>query len=280
MEIKTGFTSFFLNKDDALKSKNLFNFVLATNGLYEIIKEKLYTVSLKRKKGFTLPLTFDNRQEFSIANNSLLLSKEGIEMQIKKNKFKYVKTWNFPFSTKMESFFDFNYPKIPFETLLEIIWFFKHIWKKSATEIMLEIYFNNDTQTYELVCPKQIVSPTKVIYLKEEQPSNYTKIMEIHSHNVMPAVFSATDDADEKNGNLIYGVIGGFSAKQTNCTLNFRIFSKGQFKSVHMDSLFAERTDDTDIEAVKQTFQEHYLIWKDLIELAPQKNIKKASISI
>ena len=280
MEIKTGFTSFFLNKDDALRSKNLFNFVLASNGLYEIVKEKLYTVSVKRKKGFTLPLSFDGRQEFSIANNSLLLSKECIEMQIKKNKFKYVKTWNFPFSEKMDSFLDFNYPKIPFEVLLEIIWFFKHIWKKSATEIMLEIYFDNDTKTYKLVCPKQIVSPVKVIYLKEEQPSNYTKIMEIHSHNVMPAVFSTTDDADEKNGNLIYGVIGGFSAKETNCTLNFRIFSKGQFKSVHMDSLFEKRTENTDIDAVKQTFFEHYSVWKNLIELAPIKNNKKASISL
>lgn len=100
-------------------------------------------------------------------------------------------------------------PKIPYEILSEIIAFFKaNITETSELEAMAIIYWSVPESKYHIYIPKQAVSKTSVdSSLPDMNEEEFVLVMEVHSHNTMPAVFSPTDDEDEKVTRL-YTVIG------------------------------------------------------------------------
>jgi PRTRC genetic system protein A len=73
--------------------------------------------------------------------------------------------------------------------------------KALPNEILFYLFYENDE--WHLYIPPQRTHPS---YAKPLEDSNYVPI-EIHSHNTMPAFFSAMDNRDE-NGLRIYGVLG------------------------------------------------------------------------
>ncbi len=52
------------------------------------------------------------------------------------------------------------------------------------------------------------MTPGSVHPLDPDDPACAQALCELHSHNTMPAIFSATDDAEESFGFRIYAVIG------------------------------------------------------------------------
>lgn len=91
-----------------------------------------------------------------------------------------------------------------------------------------------------------------VHYLERQQSSKYMVsyvfqipigtllVMTIHSHNTMPAYFSATDNEDEKITGL-YGVIGRLDRKpQIRC----RASLSGSFGDIAVNKLFNEKGGD------------------------------------
>lgn len=100
-------------------------------------------------------------------------------------------------------------PKIPYEILSEIIAFFKaNVTETSKLEAMAVIYWSIPESRYYIHVPKQTVSKTRIrASLPDINEDEFVLVMEVHSHNIMPAVFSQTDDEDEKV-TRVYTVIG------------------------------------------------------------------------
>ena len=267
MIVTVGYTSFSDNLEELFASKSLFRFLLAKNGLFELVKEGNYTMTIRRSENFSLPLNFDGRQEYDFNGKSIILSKNGIEIAI--NKFQYLPVWKFPFCEKHEPLFEYNLPLIPLELLLQANWTFRKIYKTIKSEVMLEIFYNKNTNEYELKCPLQKVRHDRLDYVSEEYP-NLQKVMQIHSHNIYPTKFSKRDDGDEREFNTIYGIIGDMSLETTASKCAFRVFSKGKYKYVKLDSLFTSKIEKRKDEMVEK-FNKDYLEWKKNITLLPTK---------
>ncbi len=100
-------------------------------------------------------------------------------------------------------------PKIPYKILEDIISFFKsYITYHGELEALAYIYWSVYDSKYYVYVPKQQVSKMSVdSTLPEMDEDKFPLVMEIHSHNTMPAVFSSTDNHDERQTRL-YAVVG------------------------------------------------------------------------
>lgn len=100
-------------------------------------------------------------------------------------------------------------PKIPYKVLAEIISFFKaYVTDGAELEAMANIYWSFSANRYFVNVPRQLVSKESVdTILPDIDEDEFPLVMEIHSHNTMPAVFSSTDNKDERATRL-YTVIG------------------------------------------------------------------------
>lgn len=245
------------NTEEAYNSQNLFNFAIGSNGLYEIVKEENYSYTMKRMTN--LPVSFKGEKPFSICGHNFMISKNGLRIH---DGTSFVKQKKYPqISTKVDTFFKYNLPPIPYELCLKVKWFFKLIWKATKTEVMLEVYFNPETNSYFINCPKQTITKYRVTYHREEIP-NMTKIMEIHSHHSMPAIFTTIDDADENKIGIIYGVIGNFKEDSSHWAMSLRVLNKGSFKYLDFTDIF-ESPKKLPIDELKKVFREEYKLWKE-----------------
>lgn len=99
---------------------------------------------------------------------------------------------------------------IPRERLLEIISFFRSLMSdEDHYEAIVNIYWDRKREAFIAVIPKQRVTAVKADseLTDDYGPARYLHYIDVHSHNVMPARFSAQDDRDEKATRL-YAVIG------------------------------------------------------------------------
>ncbi len=100
-------------------------------------------------------------------------------------------------------------PKIPYKHLEELISFFKSfVNDKSELEALAYIFWSVESKEYFVYVPNQNVSKTRIeSKLPTIDEEKFTLVMEIHSHNTMPAFFSSIDNKDEKATRL-YAVVG------------------------------------------------------------------------
>ncbi|USK41618.1 hypothetical protein LIS77_25960 (plasmid) [Cytobacillus firmus] len=105
--------------------------------------------------------------------------------------------------------------KIPFHILADFIVVAKDFSSKFGTEVHADIYLDRDTGTFILDFPKQVVNPVLCstdddnawLYVEKYGDRNLIKVMEIHSHHVMPAIPSPVDDANERSP-ILYAIVG------------------------------------------------------------------------
>ena len=101
-------------------------------------------------------------------------------------------------------------PKIPAHIFSKIMGFFKSISDELHYEVLVHILYDTEEKEYIIKVPKQRISHAAVDSEAEEPyPERYIHVMDFHSHNTMPAVFSETDNDDEKETRL-YAVAGRF----------------------------------------------------------------------
>lgn len=100
-------------------------------------------------------------------------------------------------------------PKIPYQTLAEVLSFFKlFVNEKHTVEAMVYIYWSVADEKYYVYAPVQQVSKERIdTTLPELDEEKFVLVMEVHSHNTMKAFFSPTDDKDERATRL-YTVVG------------------------------------------------------------------------
>lgn len=101
-------------------------------------------------------------------------------------------------------------PKIPAHIFSKVMGFFKSISDELHYEVLVHILYDTQEKEYIIKVPKQRISHAAVNSEAEEPyPERYIHVVDFHSHNTMPAVFSETDNNDEKETRL-YAVAGRF----------------------------------------------------------------------
>lgn len=145
-----------------------------------------------------------------------------------------------PTLDELKEGFQFKLPKVPVRLLHQTYSLFKYFNDLADVEVMLQLFFDKDTNNYFLECPYQTVSKVKVN--STEDPSflgrnslRYIQVAQMHSHNSMSAYFSETDDRDEK-AFMIYGVLGLLHTEQPTC--RFRVKANDTSLYINIDQIF------------------------------------------
>jgi len=123
-------------------------------------------------------------------------------------------------------------PQIPCTYLLDILCFFRSLISSGYNyEAIANIYWDRVQNEFITVIPKQRVTATRADSELSENygPERYIHYMDIHSHNIMPAAFSAQDDRDEKATRL-YAVIGRLNTRLPEISL--RMSNGGKYLSI------------------------------------------------
>ena len=114
---------------------------------------------------------------------------------------------------------------------------------------------------YTVRVPKQKLTHVSVdSVMEEEYPEHMIHVMDIHSHNTMPAKFSSIDDDDEKPTRL-YAVMGRLDKVLPEITV--RASCGGKFIPV----------DPADVFDIKSTSFPHPKIWDEKIELPKPEDV-------
>ncbi|KAA6447003.1 MPN domain-containing protein [Bacillus swezeyi] len=104
--------------------------------------------------------------------------------------------------------------KISFSLFRDFVIVAKKISDKYGSEVHADIYFDLRKNEYFMDFPEQTIHPlwTEVseepaVTARKFLDKQYVKVMEIHSHHIMPAIPSATDDLAERTS-LLYAIVG------------------------------------------------------------------------
>lgn len=137
---------------------------------------------------------------------------------------------------QVRSGFQMTMPKIPMQVLMSVINFFEALSQKHELEALVHILYNNQTGEYITNVPKQEITHVSVNAVTEEEyPEHLIHVMDIHSHNTMPAKFSPIDDEDEKATRL-YAVVGRLDQVFPDITV--RASCGGRFIKLHPEDVF------------------------------------------
>lgn len=127
-------------------------------------------------------------------------------------------------------------PKIPAHIFSNVMGFFKSISDELHYEVLVHILYDTEEKEYIIKVPKQRISEASVNSETDEPyPDRYIHVMDFHSHNTMPAVFSGTDNADEKETRL-YAVAGRFN--RTFPEITVRAGCAGKFIPLNPEDVF------------------------------------------
>ena len=127
-------------------------------------------------------------------------------------------------------------PKIPAHIFSKIMGFFKSISDELHYEVLVHILYDTEEKEYIIKVPKQRISEASVNSETDEPyPDRCIHVMDFHSHNTMPAVFSETDNADEKETRL-YAVAGRFD--RTFPEITVRAGCAGKFIPLNPEDVF------------------------------------------
>lgn len=137
---------------------------------------------------------------------------------------------------EVQSSFQMILPKIPMHILMFIINFFEKLSKHFELEALVHILYDTLHHRYTIRVPQQKLTHTSVHSIMEEDyPEYMIHVMDIHSHNMMPAKFSPIDDEDEKATRL-YTVVGRLDKVFPDITV--RASCAGKFIPVCPEEVF------------------------------------------
>lgn len=133
--------------------------------------------------------------------------------------------------------FQSSLPRIPYALMEQALGLFRTMLHKGKgrcpTEALAHIYWDKREQRYFIHVPKQAVSRVSVDALLDNEElldsDRYIHYADLHSHNRMPAVFSRTDDRDER-ATRVYMVVGRLDRYFPEITV--RICNGGHFLEI------------------------------------------------
>lgn len=151
--------------------------------------------------------------------------------------------------------FTFDLPKIPNKILRQIIGFFRAFVSDDRNfEVALRVYWDCEDKCYIVECPKQTVTPVRIDLSYSEKYTGrhslrYVPVLEVHSHNVMRAFWSQTDDQDEQAYG-IYGVFGRLDRAQID--MCFRVKNGENFVVIPAKEIFELSLENQDFSYPKE----------------------------
>lgn len=130
--------------------------------------------------------------------------------------------------------------KIPFSILADFLVVANEFSDRFGTEVHADIYYDLDKKEFFMDFPKQIVTSVlctideNIAWINAEKFADrrYIKVMEIHSHHVMPAIPSTTDNMNER-APILYAIVGRFDKFFPDIIV--RTFNKDTQKHVFID---------------------------------------------
>ena len=132
--------------------------------------------------------------------------------------------------------FELTLPKIPADLFLQVVAFFKAVSAKYNSEVYASIFW--DGVTYHVEVPDQVVSHARVEHQQQRDVSGEIEVLQLHSHNTMPAFFSGQDTADElEHGQRVYAVMGKIT--QTIPESKWRLQAGGIFHDIALLDMVA-----------------------------------------
>lgn len=121
----------------------------------------------------------------------------------------------------------FALPKIP----LGVLWMVREVFRRALpNEALLMIYWDPGSEVYFLVPPDQKATACSVEF-RRPPVDGWVWVMDIHSHGLGRAYFSATDDADEKATGL-YAVMGRVDSETPEFLLRYSCGGKYGFLDI------------------------------------------------
>ena len=137
---------------------------------------------------------------------------------------------------ELTPYFKLSLPKIPAEILRQTLSFFKRLSDLYSFEALVHILYDTERREYTVKVPKQKIGHSYLESITEsEYPEHLIHVMDIHSHNIMSAVFSETDDKDE-TATRLYAVAGRFDRVFPELTV--RASCGGKFISIDPSDIF------------------------------------------
>lgn len=124
--------------------------------------------------------------------------------------------------------------KVPLEITEEIFSLAKAACVNNGEPVEWMCYLHYDAEGWRMMVPEQHATRGSVAPTQEDYEANSGCLIELHSHNQMPAFWSHQDDADEQ-GFKLYAVIGKIFSKPT---LRVRVGVYGYFYEVDAEEIF------------------------------------------
>lgn len=219
--------SFFVDLSEALMSDKKFRFLVSNDGIIYALYQSISGLLI-------VPANLDKETKSSVLTA-----------------FGYHDFSHFP--NQFSSKFEWNIPKIPNKILRQIVGFFRsYVMEKAQYEVALRVYWDDVAKDFIIDCPKQTVTPVLIQFEQIEQYAGvnamrYIPVLEIHSHNVMRAFFSSTDDENEQSFNTTFGVFGVFGRlNREPYEMIFRAKMKEHALDVQAHEIFELEAEDTD----------------------------------
>lgn len=117
-------------------------------------------------------------------------------------------------------------PKIPAHFVASTITFFKAVYNLHRSESIVLIFYNEETQDYQIIPPYQKVNSAALDYTKSTlSVPGYSMIGTIHSHANFGAFHSGTDHKDEESFDGIHITFG--NVLDENFSISASIVSNG-----------------------------------------------------
>ena len=160
--------------------------------------------------------TIQYKKGMELKTNNLYSGDDGVYRYINNQLYEAVSKVEQVFSGDKidEELLAIKLPKMPKELFLKIREFFKKIYNKYGSEVAILLWYNFNTDKWEIEVPKQEVTTASVNYKRDEKLSNdlitkgYLCVGTIHSHGTMSAFHSGTDDDDEYQFDGLHITIG------------------------------------------------------------------------
>lgn len=167
--------------------------------------------------------------------------------------------------SKISPYFEWYLPKIPNSILQQIIQFFRaYVSDGEQYEVTLRVYYDLHKKEYIVDCPKQIVTPVYISFEQIEKyagvnSQRYIPVLEVHSHNIMRAFFSETDNENEQSFNTSFGVFGVFGRLNRK---EYESIFRAKFKESSVEFPIQAIFDFDDV----NNFVDYPLVWHRNVE--------------
>ena len=205
--------------------------------------------------------------------NKIVYAANGI-FELVENRFLKVSTkigeFHFPGFKKYAESLELKIPKIPRALIDELIALDRGVYTRSKGEFYAAICYNFIDEKYYIRIPKQEISGASVTFDKIVDSENEVMVLDHHSHNVMSAFFSGTDNGDDAMAKLKISAVFG-NITQQHPTINCRVIINGVANTINIDKIIQPTKFEENIDSTINKLFEDKVVSEKVYKVVPNK---------